>query len=234
MSTRENQVEVCWQNSIMVRTLGALFVALLLIAEMCRGQHVLTWRDLGRNSLHACMKIDLRAWQSASNEVSYEVAYVADKQGRHLFVRPGDNEMTVRKHGTIGYELTAATKALARIMADVAPLQCNDAQLCIRLARLIYQDREENTTSPFRSERLVQRHVQRAEIDRRARGTELESLTNPSTLAQRTGVLASLNLFADALKLLPEKYESKAPSAKCRGPGSAVSGCSSHSCRKRA
>jgi type IV secretory pathway TraG/TraD family ATPase VirD4 len=44
------------------------------------------------------------------------------------------------------------------------------------------------------------------EIDRRVKGTHLEAVLEPSAPAQRAGVLASLNLVADALKLLPPRF----------------------------
>jgi hypothetical protein len=43
------------------------------------------------------------------------------------------------------------------------------------------------------------------EIDKRVAGTELASLIDPHAPAQRSGVLGSLNLVADAFRLLPEE-----------------------------
>ncbi len=48
------------------------------------------------------------------------------------------------------------------------------------------------------------------EIDRRLRGTELAAMVYPSAAAQRAGVLASLNMVADSLKLLPPKSDNRA------------------------
>jgi hypothetical protein len=47
------------------------------------------------------------------------------------------------------------------------------------------------------------------EIDRRVRGTELESMIATDAPQQRRGVLGSLNMVADALKLLPKESETK-------------------------
>ncbi len=47
------------------------------------------------------------------------------------------------------------------------------------------------------------------EIDRRLAGTELASV-DPRAPGQRSGVLASLNLVADAFELLPAETECKA------------------------
>jgi type IV secretory pathway TraG/TraD family ATPase VirD4 len=45
------------------------------------------------------------------------------------------------------------------------------------------------------------------EIDRRVKGTELEAMIDPHGGAQRSGVLGSLNMVADAFKLLPSERE---------------------------
>jgi hypothetical protein len=47
------------------------------------------------------------------------------------------------------------------------------------------------------------------EIDRRVKGTELAAMIDPSGGPQRSGVLGSLNMVADALKLLPRENETR-------------------------
>jgi type IV secretory pathway TraG/TraD family ATPase VirD4 len=47
------------------------------------------------------------------------------------------------------------------------------------------------------------------EIDRRVNGTELAAMIDPHAAAQRSGVLGSLNMVADALKLLPRLDETR-------------------------
>jgi hypothetical protein len=41
------------------------------------------------------------------------------------------------------------------------------------------------------------------EIDKRVRGTEMQAMIDPHAGPQRSGVLGSLNMVADAMKLLP-------------------------------
>ncbi|MGH9709483.1 MAG: type IV secretion system DNA-binding domain-containing protein, partial [Candidatus Acidiferrales bacterium] len=48
------------------------------------------------------------------------------------------------------------------------------------------------------------------EIDRRVRGTEYAAMIDRQAPAQRSGVLASLNMIADTLKLLPSEKEAAA------------------------
>jgi hypothetical protein len=47
------------------------------------------------------------------------------------------------------------------------------------------------------------------EIDKRVKGTELAVMVSPGATQQRAGVLSSLNMVADALKLLPRREERK-------------------------
>jgi type IV secretory pathway TraG/TraD family ATPase VirD4 len=48
------------------------------------------------------------------------------------------------------------------------------------------------------------------ELDRRVRGTSYATMIDPTAPAQRSGVLASLNLIADTLRLLPSGAETQA------------------------
>jgi len=56
-------------------------------------------------------------------------------------------------------------------------------------------------------DQLVQWMSDPAEIDRRLKGTEHAHLIDPHAHQQRAGVLASLGLIADSLRLLPKKAE---------------------------
>jgi hypothetical protein len=47
------------------------------------------------------------------------------------------------------------------------------------------------------------------EIDKRVEGTELAAMIDRHAAAQRSGVLGSLNMVADAFKLLPKESETK-------------------------
>src|SRR5258708_83566 len=46
-----------------------------------------------------------------------------------------------------------------------------------------------------------------AEIDQRVKGTEYAAMIDRQAPAQRSGVLASLNMVADSLKLLPKEAD---------------------------
>jgi hypothetical protein len=47
------------------------------------------------------------------------------------------------------------------------------------------------------------------ELDRRLKGTELAALIHPGASAQRAGILASLNMVADSMKLLPKRGDTE-------------------------
>src|SRR5207248_4700886 len=64
------------------------------------------------------------------------------------------------------------------------------------------------------------------ELDRRVRGTSYAAMIDRQAPAQRSGVLASLNMVADTLKLLPPESETTVGGAPPRGPASAKAGCS--------
>jgi hypothetical protein len=56
-------------------------------------------------------------------------------------------------------------------------------------------------------DQLVQWMSDPEEIDRRVQGTEHAHLIDPHAHQQRAGVLASLGLVADSLRLLPKRSE---------------------------
>ena len=58
-------------------------------------------------------------------------------------------------------------------------------------------------------DQLVQWMSNPEEIDRRVQGTEHAHLIDPHAHQQRAGVLASLGLVADSLRLLPKRGEAK-------------------------
>ena len=72
------------------------------------------------------------------------------------------------------------------------------------------------------------------ELDRRVHGTPYASIIDRQAPAQRSGVLAALNMVADTLKLLPRESETSA-AMECRGRGRATvaAGCSSPARRRR-
>jgi hypothetical protein len=58
-------------------------------------------------------------------------------------------------------------------------------------------------------EKIAEWMANPAEIDRRVQGTEYALLIDPRAPQQRTGVLSSLGMVADSLRMLPKKSEAK-------------------------
>jgi type IV secretory pathway TraG/TraD family ATPase VirD4 len=113
----------------------------------------------------------------------------------------------------------------------------NEAE-ALTLAKSLFPDREHENHFFVDAPRRIIAHLlqlnptpeelvfwlsHRAEIDRRVRGTELEAMIDVQAPAQRMGVLASLNMVASALKLLPReevspvRFSTKAWAKKRKG-----------------
>ena len=58
-------------------------------------------------------------------------------------------------------------------------------------------------------QQLVEWLSKPAEIDKRVQGTEMEAMIAKGAQQQRNGVLASLGLVADSLRMLPTKEQAK-------------------------
>ena len=63
------------------------------------------------------------------------------------------------------------------------------------------------------------------EIDQRVKGTQYAAMIGWQALAQRSGVLASLNMVADSLKLLPSEKKRRDGGARWNSRKSARVGC---------
>ena len=65
------------------------------------------------------------------------------------------------------------------------------------------------------------------EIDRRVKGTEMEAMVDPHGGPQRAGVLGSLNMVGNALRLLPKEADTT-ERWSARGVGEAAQGLDLH------
>ena len=70
------------------------------------------------------------------------------------------------------------------------------------------------------------------EIEKRVRGTELAAMIHATAPPQRSGVLGSLNMVADAFKLLPAERETKQHLSAYAWPRSGAVGCFSRRSRR--
>jgi Type IV secretion-system coupling protein DNA-binding domain len=170
-------------------------------------QHIVMMGDSGSGKTTAIRQVLLQAQERG------ELAIVYDASGQltERFYDPARGDIILN-----GLDARCPFISLADEIGD-------DAE-AMTLAASMFPDREHENRffvdAPRRiiayllclrptPDELVQWLIHPAEIDRRVRGTELESLIDPRAPAQRAGVLASLTMIADALKLLPREEEAK-------------------------
>jgi len=106
---------------------------------------------------------------------------------------------------TPGNEVVHPAEALT-LATSLFPDQGRENRFFVEAPRRIFAHLLNLRPTP---EELTQWMCNAEEIDRRVRGTEMEAMINPQAAAQRSGVLGSLNMVADAFKLLPSKRESQ-------------------------
>jgi hypothetical protein len=97
----------------------------------------------------------------------------------------------------------AETLTLAKSLFPEKP---NDSRFFVESARKVFAHLLRYKPNP---QQLSAWMKNPAEIDRRLKGTELAALLDSRAPGQRSGVLASLNLVADAFELLPTEYEAQ-------------------------
>ncbi len=101
-------------------------------------------------------------------------------------------------------ELRSRSEAKALAVSLFQPPQDKKGEFFIESPQKIFAFLMAYRPTP---DQLVQWMSNPAEIDRRLKGTEHAHLIDPHAHQQRAGVLASLGLVADSLRLLPKKSE---------------------------
>ncbi len=106
---------------------------------------------------------------------------------------------------TPGDEAPHEAEALT-LAASLFPDQGRENRFFVEAPRRIFAHLVNLRPTP---EQLTHWMCHAEEIDRRVRGTEMEAMIDPRAAAQRNGVLGSLNMVADAFKLLPSERETQ-------------------------
>lgn len=104
---------------------------------------------------------------------------------------------------TPGDELRQDAEALT-LAASLFPDRYNENPFFVEGPRKIFAHLLTFHPTP---EELVWWMSHPEEIDRHVKGTEYAAMIDPQSAPQRNGVLGSLNMVADALKLLPTQKE---------------------------
>jgi hypothetical protein len=104
-----------------------------------------------------------------------------------------------------GDEVPHEAEALT-LAASLFPDQGRENRFFVEAPRRIFAHLLNLKPTP---EELIHWMCHSEEIDRRVRGTEMEAMIDPRAAAQRNGVLGSLNMVADAFKLLPSERDAE-------------------------
>ena len=197
-------------------------------------QHILLMGDTGTGKSSLIRRLLSQIEDRGECAVVYDPAleytphFCRPERGDHI-LNPLDARMP---YWTPGDEVTHAAEALT-LAKSLFPDKLNDSRFFVESARKVFAHLLRYRPSP---QDLSAWMKNAEEIDRRLAGTELAALVDPRAPGQRSGVLASLNLVADAFELLPEEFDCKArwsASAWSRQPAGWLFLPSTHEVRDR-
>ena len=129
---------------------------------------------------------------------------------------------------TPGDEVPHEAEALT-VAASLFPDRGRENQFFVDAPRKIFAHLINLKPTP---EQLTYWMCHEEEIEKRVRGTELAAMIHATAPPQRSGVLGSLNMVADAFKLLPPERETKRRWSAYAWAGSGEGGCSSRRSRR--
>lgn len=170
-------------------------------------QHIILMGDTGSGKSAAIRQTLLQVQERG------ELAIVYDPAGEYIrqFYRPerGDVILNPLDARCLFYALADEIEDdadAATLAASLFPERAREQPFFTDAARRLFAHLLRLRPTP---DELVDWLSHPSEIDKRVRGTELETLLATNAPGQRNGVLASLNMVADALKLLPKEDEVK-------------------------
>lgn len=169
--------------------------------------HILIVGDTGTGKSTLVRKILLQVEERGETAILYDPALEYTPQ----FYRPerGDvilNPLDERMpYWSLGEELQNPAEALT-LATSLFPDRRNENQFFIEAPRKIFAHLLTFRPTP---EELASWMCHEEEVDRRVKGTQYAAMIDRQAPAQRSGVLASLNMVADALKLLPSEREAE-------------------------
>lgn len=167
--------------------------------------HVLIMGDTGTGKSALIRQILLEIEDRGETAIVYDPALEYTPQ----FLNPSRGDLVLNPldqrtpYWTPGDELRHAAEALT-LAASLFPDRHNENPFFIEGPRKIFAHLLTFRPTP---EELVWWMSHPEEIDQRVKGTEYEAIIDAQSPPQRNGVLGSLNMVADALKLLPSETE---------------------------
>lgn len=167
--------------------------------------HILIMGDTGTGKSVLTRRILLEVASRGETAIVYDPALEYTPQFLNpsrgdLVLNPLDQRMP---YWTPGNELRQEAEALT-LATSLFPDRFNENPFFVEGPRKIFAHLLTFQPTP---QELVWWMSHPEEIDSRVEGTELAAIIDPQSPPQRSGVLGSLNMVADALKLLPREKE---------------------------
>lgn len=167
--------------------------------------HILIMGDTGTGKSTLVRNILMQIEQRGETAIVYDPAlnytpeFHTSERG-DVILNPLDARMP---YWSPGKELKHDAEALT-LAASLFPDRYNENPFFVEGPRKIFAHLLTFRPSP---QELAYWMCHEEEIDRRVKGTEYAAMIDRQAPAQRSGVLASLNMIADTLKLLPSEHE---------------------------
>jgi len=194
------------KQSFLQKTVGR--VPTLRLPRAIEPSHILIMGDTGTGKSTLIRRILLQIEERGETAIVYDPAldytpeFYSPERGDAI-LNPLDARMP---YWSPGEELRHDAEALT-LAASLFPDRHNENPFFVEGPRKIFAHLLTFRPTP---EELARWMCHEDEIDRRVKGTEYAAMIDRQAPAQRSGVLASLNMIADTLKLLPSEKETSA------------------------
>lgn len=183
-------------------------VSTLRLPRVIEPSHILIMGDTGTGKSTLIRRILLQIEERGETAIVYDPAldytpeFYSPERGDAI-LNPLDARMP---YWSPGEELRNDAEALT-LAASLFPDRHNENPFFVEGPRKIFAHLLTFRPTP---EKLAWWMCHEEEIDRRVKGSEYAAMIDRQAPAQRSGVLASLNMIADTLKLLPSEKETTA------------------------
>jgi type IV secretory pathway TraG/TraD family ATPase VirD4 len=191
------------ERTLIQRAFGK--VQRLFLPRAAESSHILIMGDTGMGKSTLIRQILLQVEARGDTAIVYDPAleytpkFYTPKRG-DIILNPIDQRMP---YWSPSDELTHITES-STLAASLFPHRPNENAFFTEGPRKIFAHLLTFRPTP---EELAWWMCHEAEIDYRVKGTEYAAMINRQAPAQRSGVLASLNMVADSLKLLPKEAD---------------------------
>jgi hypothetical protein len=181
----------------------------LRLSREIESSHILVMGDSGKGKSELIRQILLQIEERGETAIVYDPATPADYVPYFLTPSRGDlilNPLDQRMpYWTPGDELRQGADALT-LAASLFPDRHNENSFFVEAPRKIFAHLLSFHPTP---QELAWWMSHPEEIDRRVKGTKYAAMIDRDSPPQRNGVLGSLSMVADAMKLLPSEAETK-------------------------